>query len=323
MNCPDIETLIGFAMNPLACEDDELAVHIHSCPKCRVNLRLVNGTMLAPDWCSPRTPVDVGEVIHPGKSSGNRVLGPPGGGGTAQAESYIEILDRDIRDSDGAWMRKGQKVLRDPEDPERIVRATSENIKKFAANGYSLFRHLKGGALDAIDAAKSETVRFAQAARDRLAALRGTPVPAEDSSFLARLLPFMRPKFGDPVELAPANGVFAQWLAAKSMLPSPGELPPAQRAAVCDANVFRAWEIRAGSKRFRWYAAFVTPIAPATLLPLQDVSAVQKAVEDFVREWERRAAGGAVLPPAKREYLTLATPGHCDDPQPIPLKSGG
>ena len=140
MNCPDAETLIAFAMNPLAAENDELAAHIHGCADCRLNLRLVNDTLLAADWKSPERPVDVAEALH--LPSASRELHRQDDCADRRIEDYVRILDKDVKMPDGSWLRKGSRVLVDPHCPGRYEKATDFNMKRFVERGFSFFRNL-------------------------------------------------------------------------------------------------------------------------------------------------------------------------------------
>ena len=140
MNCPDPETLIAFAMNPLAAEDDELAAHVRGCADCRLNLRLVNDTLLAADWKSPDKSVDVAKALR--LPSAKDVPRPQHDCPDRRIEDYIRVLDKDVKLPDGSWLRKGSKVLVDPHCPDRYEKATDFNVKRFVERGFSFFYNL-------------------------------------------------------------------------------------------------------------------------------------------------------------------------------------
>ena len=331
MNCPDTETLIAFAMNPMASDDSDLAVHIRGCANCRLNLRLVNDTFLAPEWSSPAGAVDVGDVIHPLQTARARLVGALSARSgrlashreSASIDAFVHALDKDARDSSGAWLRKGVMVLRDPEVPGRVERATSSNIQRFVANGFSFFRRLPFATVTALRTAQDEVNRFGPAIDRNIAALRGKTIPNLNLPAWVNFIPWpLRLDFGKHAELSVEKDCLARWMSERSLLPQLDEVSPGCRAAMCNANFFRVYEIRTGTMCFRFFAVYVTPISPATLQPMAVDSSIYAAVKDFIREWTLHAADGGALAPANFKCYVMGTSGGWGSVQPALLHDG-
>lgn len=333
MNCPDIETLISFAMNPLACDDSDLAAHIHGCAQCRGNLALANDSLLAPEWCSPATPVDVGDVTHPLKTARTRLVKTLSARSSKlsahredeelQINNFVQVLGNDVKDSSGAWLRKGLRVLSDPENPGHVERATSDAIQRFIANGFSFFKRLPFGTMTALKAAQGEINRFGPALDRNIASLHGKTIPNLNLPAWVNFMPWpLRLAFGKHVELSVEKDCLANWMAEKSLLPQRGTMSPGCWAAVCNANFFRVYEIRTGTMRFRFFAVYVTPISPATLQPVAVDSAIYAAIKDFIHDWTLHAADGQALAPANFKCYIMGTSSGWGSVQPVLLHDG-
>ncbi len=331
MNCPDIETLISFAMNPLACEDSDLAMHIHGCAKCRMNLRLVNDSFLAPEWSSPARPVDVGEITHPLQTARMRLvktLSARSGKLAARREelsinNFVKTLSKDIKTPSGAWLRKGLRVLCDPEIPEHIERATPDSIQRFIANGFSFFKRLPFGTMTTLKVAQSEINRFGPALDRNIASLHGKTIPNLNLPAWVNFIPWpLHLAFGKHTELSVEKDCLAKWMAENSLLPQPDTMSPACWTAVCSANFFRVYEIRTGTMCFRFFAVYVTPISPTTLQSVAVDSTTYAAVKDFIHEWTLHAADGTALAPANFKCYVMGTSGGWGSVQPVLLHDG-
>lgn len=320
MNCPDAETLIAFAMNPLATENGDLAAHIHGCAECRLNLKLVNETLLAADWSSPSKPVDVGAVIRPETSSSP--LSPVAGD---SIDKYIRVLDKDVKDPDGAWMWKGTKVLFDPDFPERLERATPDNIQGFIENGYSFFKKLSPQTVEALKAARGEINQFGPAMDRNIASLAGKTMPNMKLPTWVNFLPWpIRLSFRNQVELSVEKDSFAKWLSSKGLLPPRESLSPNGWADVCNANFFRVYESRALSVSFRFFVVYITPIDPHTFtLSPVDVNVYSK-VKEFIHDWSSNAAGGVSRAPdaVNGKCYILGTSSGWGEVRPALLQDG-
>ena len=331
MNCPDAETLIAFAMNPLANDNSDLAIHIHGCEKCRMNLRLVNDSFLAPEWSAPAKPVDVGDVTHPLQTARARLVNTLSAHGRILAShregvpisTFVQTLSKDVKDSSGAWLRKGLKVLCDPEEPERMVRATAENIQRFIANGYSFFKRLPFDTMTALKMSQSEINRFGPAIDRNIESLHGKTIPNLNLPAWVNFIPWpVRIAFGKHTELSVEKDCFAKWMADKSFLPRRDTMSPNCWSAVCNANFFRVYEIRTGTMCFRFFAIFATPISPTTLRPMAVDSSVYAAVKDFIHEWTLHAADGGPLASANFKCYIMGTSRGWGGIQPILLHDG-
>lgn len=53
-NCPEISTLISYALKPEGEKYEEIAAHVFDCPDCQKNMEIIHETMLADKWCNPR-----------------------------------------------------------------------------------------------------------------------------------------------------------------------------------------------------------------------------------------------------------------------------
>jgi len=296
MNCPDSETLIAFAMNPLAAENGDLAEHVHGCSECRMNLKLINDSLLAPEWESPSGPIDVGDVTHPLETARKRlveVLAARGRRiaprrGAPSINSFVHVLDRDVRDPSGAWLRRGVSVLCDPEAPGRVERATAGNMQRFAANGFSFFKRLPFGTMTALRRAQSEASQFVGAIEKNVASLRGTAVPGLNrtawANFASRFLPS---KFTMYEEVPVDGGALVGRMAEMGLLPQAEELSPVCRNAVSAANSLRVYELHGRGVCVRCFAAYVTPTSPQSLRPVPAGVDVYNSLREFAAEWSR------------------------------------
>ena len=286
MNCPDIETLIAFAMNPLAAENDELAAHIHGCAECRLNLRLVNDTLLAADWRSPDKPVDVAGALR--LSPATQRLRPQDDCADKCIEDYIRILDKDVKMPDGSWVRKGSKVLVDPHCPDRYEKATDFNIKRFVERGFSFFYNLLNKVETGIvlENAQNEINFFGSAIDRNLAALAGTIVPAMNLPAWVNFVPWpIKLTFGKCRELNVERDCLVEWLAQHGRMPRLEDVSPDALRRIKDANCFRVYEIRRMSIVFRVYAIYATPIDPNSWEVQKADIGLYKDLKRFAKEW--------------------------------------
>ena len=272
MNCPDTESLIAFAMNPLAAENDEIAEHIHVCSECRMNLRLVNESLLADDWCS--------SAVIPGGSS-------PG----QDIQKYIRVLERDLTDRNGRWLHKGDEVLVDPEDPTCIMKATEEARKIFVANGYGFWRNLPAQTVERIKTVGSEINRFGSAIAENMRHMVGRTIPAKNLPWWVNFVPYpLTVVFRKQREItgsANRNDLSA-WMSGHGFIPRLETLSVLARKSLEEANFFRVWELTCGSICFRVFGVYVTPIAIGDLACRKGDISLYNGIKQFIHEWEER-----------------------------------
>ena len=296
MNCPDAETLIAFAMNPLAAENDELAAHIHGCADCRLNLRLVNDTLLAADWKSPERPVDVAEALH--LPSASRELHRQDDCADRRIEDYVRILDKDVKMPDGSWLRKGSRVLVDPHCPGRYEKATDFNMKRFVERGFSFFRNLLSNIETGrvLANAQNEINFFGPAIDRNLASLSGTIIPAMNLPAWVNFVPWpVKLTFGKCREMEAVRDCLVEWLAQHGRMPRMEDMSPDVLRQVKDANSFRVYEIRRASIVFRVYAIYVTAIDPNSWEVQKADIGLYNDLKRFVKDWESdHGKGGGV-----------------------------
>lgn len=272
MNCPDSESLIAFAMNPLATENDEIAEHIHGCPECRMNLRLVNESLLADEWCSK---ADVsGESVQ-----------------RQGVQKYIHVLDRDLKDRNGRWLHKGDEVLVDPEDPTCIVRATEEAKKIFEANGYGFWRNLPAQTANRIKAVGSEINRFGSAIAENMRHMIGRTIPAKNLPWWVNFVPYpLTVVFRKQREITGSanRNDLSVWMSEHGFIPKLETLSVLARKSLEEANFFRVWELTCGSICFRVFGVYVTPIAISDLTCRKGDISLYNGIKQFIHEWEER-----------------------------------
>lgn len=296
MNCPDTETLIAFAMNPLAAENGELAEHIRGCADCRLNLRLVNDTLLAADWKSPDKPADVAKALRLPPSAGtSRQLASRDENGPAdkpaennRVEDYIRVLDKDVKTPSGVWLRKGSKVLVDPQCPDRYEKATDSNISSFIARGFSFLRNLANSCdtLSTLYDAQNEVCFFGSAIDRNVSSLVSTIIPAMNLPVWVNFVPWpLKLTFGKCTEIKFEHDCFVKWMVKHGKLPKEEEMSPSTWRYIIGANFFRVYELRRASIVFRVYAIYATPIDPVTLEVQKLDVGLYRDLKEFVREW--------------------------------------
>ena len=274
MNCPDTESLIAFALNPLAAENDEIAEHVHGCPECRMNLRLVNESLLADEWCSEES-LKGDDEAESAYSEG-------------QVAKYIKVLDRDRKDRHGKWLHEGDAVLVDPGDPMLIELATEEAKRRFFANGFGFYRALPKKTLADLKRVGSEINRFGPAVDRNMAVMVGKTIPALNLPAWVNLIPApMRVAFRNFREIKADREALANWLAGRGHLPTLETLTDAARKALVDANFFRVYELRSGSICFRVFAIYITPVTVGKLTLAEADIDIYRSVKEFVKEWDR------------------------------------
>lgn len=274
MHCLDTESLIAFAMNPLAAENDEIAEHIHSCAECRMNLRLVNESLLADEWCSEN-------ALNGGEDAALTYS-------EARIAKFIKVLERDMKDRHGRWLNVGDSVLVDPSDPTQIELATDEAKRRFAANGYGFYRSLPERTNKVLKQVGSEINSFGPAIDRNMAVMVGKTIPALNLPTWVNFVPApFRVAFKEYKELKTERGILANWLSDKGFLPKLETMTDASRKAIEDANFFRVYELRNGSIRFRVFAVYATPIDINTLRVSPADIDVYRSIKEFIRDWDR------------------------------------
>lgn len=270
MNCLDSESLIAFAMNPLASENDEIAEHIHGCPDCRMNLRLVNESLLADEWC-PMPNVS--------------------GGATRDQDiwKYIQVLDRDLKDRNGRWLHKGDEVLVDPEDPTCIVKATEEAKRIFVANGYGLWRNLPAQTDTRLKIIGSEINRFGSAIAENMRLMIGRTIPAKNLPWWVNFVPYpLAVVFRKQREItccANRNDL-SIWMSEHGWIPKLETLSVRACKSLEESNFFRVWELSSGTICFRVFAVYVTPISIGDLVCKRGDISLYNGIKQFIHEWE-------------------------------------
>lgn len=271
MNCPDTETLIAFAMNPLAVGTDELAEHIHGCLACRMNFRLVNESLLAEEWCTE------GDALQ--KSTSDII------------QKYIHILDRDIKDRNGRWLHKGDEVLVDIEDPTCFEKATDEAKKKFIENGYGFLKNLSPQAKEKLKHVGSEINRFGSAIAVNMKAMLGRTIPGKNLPWWVNLVPypftFVFQKEREITSHANRQELLL-WLCDNGFLPKLETVSLSTRKTLEEVNFFRVWELTCGSICFRVFGVYVTPMLLGSMMCKKGDIALYNGIKQFIHDWEAR-----------------------------------
>lgn len=296
MNCPDNETLIAFAMNPLAAECDELALHVHACADCRMNLRLVNESLLAEDWCS-----------DPGKNAAAE----------EKLKNHLRVLDRDVKDRHGKWLRKGEEVLFDPEDPLCFEKATPAAKSVFIANGFGFLRNLSPETAGHLKKTGSEINRFGSAIAENMKRMVGRAIPGKNLPFWVNLIPCpLCVAFSRQHEITSHvnRADLSHWMAEHGFLPPFETLSVAARKALEASQFFRVWELTWGPVCFRVFAVYAVPLGVSDLRPRRADISFYNGLKQFIHEWEATHAR-----PANCKCYVLGASSGWDDFSTIDL----
>ena len=131
MKCPDIESLISYALSPEGCDDIEN--HILECVECRNKLEIIHETMLSDHWTNPSKSSksdkradsvdDKADVNAPGNT----------------INKFLHTATRDMRDRFGVIsIPSGGEYIQDPVTGECEL-ATVPAKEKFEKQGFSLY----------------------------------------------------------------------------------------------------------------------------------------------------------------------------------------
>lgn len=287
-NCPEISTLISYALNPDSKENAEIAAHVFDCPDCQKNLEIIHETMLADKWSNPRPKgKPEGDVV----ADGNPAVENQGDDQESCA-AYVFTATKDMRDRFGVMsIPAGEKYLKDPKTNE-VELLTPESKRRFVESGFSFYRQIAGSTEERVARAGADANRFFDEIDLNMAGLRGMLIPDCNLTIRQKINPFAMTfkdvrTCCDTAKKGNCEGAESQWLRALrngGVIPAEDVLTKTVESSVASANRFRVYELVRGRIKFRVFAAFVTPVgkdANACAATLSDA----KCIRDFADSW--------------------------------------
>lgn len=282
MKCPDIESLISYALSPEGCDD--VAKHILECAECKNKLEIIHETMLSDRWTNPSKSsksdkraesVDDKADVN---AHGNTV------------KKFVHTATRDMRDRFGIIsIPAGGEYLKDPFTGECEL-ATGDAINLFQSNGGSFY----SPGYDAhIRRAVASAEKFMCEIELNMNDMKGRLIPNCNLPWKQDIKPWAL-TFQTVVkhELAPQD--VDRWM---NKLENNGVIPACNKRtrwmndSIRATNRICAYDIGRKGIVFRVFVAFVTSVTATMAVKSADTDAVE-CIKTFAKDWERRKGVG-------------------------------
>ena len=256
MKCPDIESLISYALSPEGCDDIEN--HILECAECRNKLEIIHETILADSWTNPsktsksdKKTESIDEKVNVNAHENT-------------INKFLHTATRDVRDRFGVIsIPAGGEYLQDP--VTRECELATENTKaKFIRRGLSLYINPEINST-LLSQMCSGANSFGVAQDGNIKDMKGLPIPGINIPWKIRIKPWpIELKFREYTELNYSN-VFVKYLIKKGLLPLENDVNPTIWQVIKQLNFLKIYDLSGDGIIFRIYSIFVTPFNVGTV----------------------------------------------------------
>lgn len=282
MSCPDIETLISFAMTSNEGGYEEIAIHILDCEVCKKNLEIIHETMLAKEWVATVNENKDSEASKVGtvKPCQDLVSNQD-----SRLQKCLKIADKDMRDRFGVMsIPIGGRYLEDPNIGEREL-AKLDVLNRFVENGYSFYFP---GCETAIQESISFVGKYMSEIDFNMNGLRGCLIPNCNLPLKENIKPWaLRYKYIEKYGLSQNEHIsWIKSLESRGVLPVANIQTERMKSRIHASNRFCVYDIVRKDIRFRVYVAFVTPVSTSMAGNIAKNDVIQ-CVRNFASAWER------------------------------------
>lgn len=256
MKCPEVESLISYALSPEGCDDIEN--HILECAECRNKLEIIHETMLSDRWTNPskssksdKRAESVDDKVD-ANVRGNTI------------NKFLHTATRDMRDRFGVIsIPAGGEYLQDP--VTRKCELATENTKaKFIRRGLSLYINPEINST-LLSQMCSGANSFGVARGGNIKDMKGLPIPGINIPWKIRIKPWpIELKFREYTELNYSNA-FVKYLIKKGLLPLENDVNPTIWQSIKQLNFLKIYDLSGDGIIFRIYSIFVTPFKVGTV----------------------------------------------------------
>lgn len=256
MKCPEVESLISYALSPEGCDDIEN--HILECAECRNKLEIIHETILADSWTNPSKTyksdkktesIDDKVNVNAHENTINK---------------FLHTATRDMRDRFGVIsIPAGGEYLQDP--VTRECELATENTKaKFIRRGLSLYINPEINST-LLSRMCSGANSFGVAQDGNIKDMKGLPIPGINIPWKIRIKPWpIELKFREYTELNYSNA-FVKYLIKKGLLPLENDVNPTIWQSIKQLNFLKIYDLSGDGIIFRIYSIFVTPFKVGTV----------------------------------------------------------
>ena len=253
MKCPEVESLISYALSPEGCGDIEN--HILECAECRNKLEIIHETMLSDRWTNPSksSKSDKRAESVDDKADVNAH------GNTMK--KFVHTATRDMRDRFGVIsIPAGGEYIQDPITGECEL-ATVSAKAKFEKRGFSLYVN---PAIELSQMCKGAN-SFGVAQECNIKDMKGLPIPGINIPWKIRIKPWpIELKFREYTELN-YSSAFVKYLIKEELLPSEKHVNPTIWQSIKQLNFLKIYDLSGDGIIFRIYSIFVTPFKVGTV----------------------------------------------------------
>ncbi len=209
-------------------------------------------------------------------------------------EAHVRIASRVTADRFGQkTIAPGDRMLVDPATGE-CMPATDANVEAFVRSGMSFYLNPDEEMRASLSAMCGRMLDFGTALGTNVADLKGKAIPGFNLPWWVALWPFSL-EFRKVREIKVRESEFIAYLEKKGVIPPSGDVRGDVRQSICDANLFRVYELRGRfGITFHVYTIFVTRVGVEErdgvrrLAVKPSDAGTYNAVMDFVKDRKRR-----------------------------------
>lgn len=289
MSCPDIETLISFALSSNEGGYEEIAEHVLHCDECKRNLEIIHETMLAKKW---DVPPDENKSDEPGREKTAKSDQDVASNQDSRIQECLKIADKDMRDRFGVMsIPRGAQYLEDPNTGECEL-AKPDVLNLFTENGYSFYCL---GYETAIQKSISLVRKYLGEIDLNINGLKGCLIPNCNLSWKENLKPWaLRYKYVEKHGLSQKEHIsWIKSLESRGILPVTSTQTERMKSRIHASNQFCVYDIGRKDIKFRIFVAFVTPVSASMAGNIAKNDVIQ-CVRNFAAVWERNNNPGEV-----------------------------